>query len=61
MPKGITLEQWVRDYGLEGFEPTPEEIAWGVVARLKTPATPELLAYLKVMIAKEGIAPNTGD
>lgn len=56
--KGITLGQWFRIYGYEPFEITSEEVAYGTLAMLKTPASPELLAYLVKMIEDEGLCPG---
>lgn len=53
--RGITLGEWVRNYGLEPFPVTAEEIAFGVIERNKWPATPELVLNLITMIEAQGL------
>jgi hypothetical protein len=45
---GLTLGEWLRNYHQPWHinEPTPEDIAWGIIDVTGWPASPELLMWL---------------
>jgi hypothetical protein len=50
---GITLGEWIRHYHQDWNinDPTPEDIAWGIIDVTRWPASPELIMWLTKHIA----------